>query len=85
MSRLGTWPRCVRPPCEGDADGALRLDAPLAALHDELFVESNPIPVKWALHRMDRIGTTIRLPLTVLSEPNRDRVESAMAQAGVLS
>ena len=68
----------------GDADGALRLDAPLAALHDELFVESNPIPVKWALHRMDRIGTTIRLPLTVLSEPNRDRVESAMSQAGVL-
>ena len=69
----------------GDSEGAQSLDAPLAALHDELFVESNPIPVKWALHRMDRIGAAIRLPLTWLSEPNRDRVESAMAQAGVLS
>ena len=69
----------------GDSEGAHNLDAPLAALHDELFVESNPIPVKWALHRMDRIEASIRLPLTWLSEPNRDRVGSAMAQAGVLS
>ncbi len=69
----------------GETADAERLDAPLSALHDALFVESNPIPVKWALHRMNRIATGIRLPLTWLSQPHQERVESAMAQAGVLS
>ena len=69
----------------GDADSAARLDEPLRDLHDALFVESNPIPVKWALHRMNRIANGIRLPLTWLSGPHQARVESAMMRAGLLS
>ncbi len=70
---------------DGDGEKAARLDAALAGLHEALFVESNPIPVKWALHRMNRIENGIRLPLTWLSEPHRDRVAAAMSQAGVPS
>ena len=66
----------------GNADQAARLDAPLAALHEALFVESNPIPAKWALDRMNRIKAGIRLPLTWLSEPHHARVAAAMRQAG---
>lgn len=69
----------------GDAGEAARLDAPLAGLHDALFVESNPIPAKWALNRMNRIDNGIRLPLTWLSEPHRDRVGAAMSRAGLPS
>ena len=69
----------------GDSDASVRFDAPLAALHDALFVESNPIPAKWALHRMGRIGTGIRLPLTWLSEPHHATLESAMTAADLLS
>ena len=68
----------------GDAARAEERDAPLAGLHDSLFVESNPIPVKWALNRMNRIGTGIRLPLTWLSEPHQARVLSALDEAGAL-
>ena len=67
----------------GDAPGAQRADAPLAALHRDLFIEANPIPVKWALARMGRIGPGIRLPLTVLSPPCHAVVEAALAEAGV--
>ena len=69
----------------GDAARAARLDAPLAGLHDALFAESNPIPAKWVLNRMKRIDNGIRLPLTWLSEPHRDRVAAAMSQAGLPS
>ena len=68
----------------GDAAQAGERDAPLAGLHDALFVESNPIPVKWALNRMNRIGTGIRLPLTWLSETHQARVQSALDEAGAL-
>jgi len=57
------------------------LDKPLASLHRDLFCEANPIPVKWALHRMGKIEDGIRLPLTVLGSDFRDRVEVALAQA----
>lgn len=60
------------------------IDATLAGLHKALFVESNPIPVKWALAEMARIGTGIRLPLTWLSEPARPAVREAMRQAGIV-
>jgi 4-hydroxy-tetrahydrodipicolinate synthase len=60
------------------------IDATLAGLHKALFVESNPIPVKWALAEMARIGTGIRLPLTWLSEQARPAVRDAMRQAGIL-
>ena len=69
----------------GDSARAAERDAPLAALHDALFLESNPIPVKWALNRMNRIGAGIRLPLTELSEPHHARVQGALTEAGALS
>lgn len=69
----------------GNADDARALNAPLEDLHRDLFVESNPIPVKWALHAMGRMDTGIRLPLTPLSEGCRSVVEAALRKAGVLS
>ncbi len=68
----------------GQRDQALALDARLNPLHRNLFVESNPIPVKWALHEMGLIGTGIRLPLTWLSEAHHAVVRQALIDAGVL-
>lgn len=68
----------------GRRDQALALNERLDPLHRELFVESNPIPVKWALHEMGLIGTGIRLPLTWLSEPYHALVRQALLDAGVL-
>ncbi len=68
----------------GDAAEAARLDAKLADLHRDLFIEANPIPVKWALERMGRIPAGIRLPLTPLSAAAQPRVEAALRRAGVL-
>ena len=67
----------------GNAELALELDQKLAALHRDLFIESNPIPVKWAVHEMGFAKTGIRLPLTWLSEGCRDAVRAAMRQAGL--
>ena len=66
-----------------NADEAARIDAELAGLHSALFVEANPIPVKFALARMGMMGEGIRLPLTWLSEAARPAVEQALAQAGI--
>jgi 4-hydroxy-tetrahydrodipicolinate synthase len=63
---------------------AREIDANLTALHKALFVESNPIPVKWALHEMGLIGPTIRLPLTQLSPESQSTLRAAMKEAGVL-
>lgn len=68
----------------GDRAGASAIDAKLMALHDKLFVEANPIPVKWALYKMGMISPGIRLPLTVLSEKFHADVTAALQQAGVL-
>lgn len=67
----------------GDTLRASELDDRLAGLHQKLFVETNPIPVKWALARMGMIHNHLRLPLTPLSRRNYAVVESALAQAGV--
>ncbi len=67
----------------GNEEQARSLDAPLAPLHQDLFVESNPIPVKWALAEMGLMGTAIRLPLTVLSEESQPVVRAAMQKAGI--
>lgn len=67
----------------GDSEGARKKDAPLAGLHRALFVESNPIPVKWALHAMGLIGPHLRLPLTPLSPARVAAVQEALQQAGV--
>jgi len=68
----------------GDKDEAARLDAPLAALHRDLFLESNPIPVKWALAEMGRIPSGIRLPLTWFAERYHDQLRQSMATASLL-
>lgn len=68
----------------GDRATAAGIDASLSALHRDLFIESNPIPVKWALAEMGLIRPGIRLPLTWLAEPCQDAVRAALRQAGVL-
>ncbi len=68
----------------GDRARAAAIDARLAALHRDLFLESNPIPAKWALHELKLIEPGIRLPLTWLAEPCHARVRDALCQAGVL-
>lgn len=67
----------------GDEEDARRLDAPLAALHRDLFLEANPIPVKWAMAEMGLIGPAIRLPMTPLSECYQASVRAALQQAGI--
>lgn len=64
----------------GDAVRARGIDASLRALHEALFVESNPIPTKWALAELGLIGPGIRLPLTPLSAAAQPIVREALAQ-----
>ncbi len=66
-----------------DLHAARAIDATLASLHRDLFVESSPIPVKWALARMGLIGGALRLPLVELSPASRDIVLRAMHSAGI--
>ncbi len=68
----------------GDAGEAARFDALLEALHRDLFVESNPIPVKWAMERLGLISSGIRLPLTRLSADHQLVVEAALKAAGLI-
>jgi 4-hydroxy-tetrahydrodipicolinate synthase len=68
----------------GDRERAQALDAPLAGLHRDLFLEANPIPVKWLLVQMGLTGAGIRLPLTPLAEEYRAAVLSAARRAGIL-
>lgn len=67
-----------------NSEEANRLNTQVAPLHDILFCESNPIPVKWALHQMDKIGTGIRLPLTPLAEQFRSPLLAALKATGVI-
>ncbi|MGB5324761.1 MAG: 4-hydroxy-tetrahydrodipicolinate synthase [Pseudomonadales bacterium] len=60
-------------------------DAKLAPLHDAMFVEANPIPVKWALYRMGKIGAGIRLPLTPLDARYHETIDLALQDAGVMA
>lgn len=69
---------------EGNRARATELDARLQPLHKHLFVEPNPIPVKWALHQMGRIGTGIRLPLVPLDPAHHETVRGALRAAGVM-
>lgn len=68
----------------GDRAGAEAIDNRLSALHRDLFLESNPIPVKWALAEMGMIQEGIRLPLTWLSEEYHAPLREAMRQAGLI-
>jgi len=69
---------------KGDAEGATKIDETLLGLHQKLFVESNPIPVKWAVHKLGLIQAGIRLPMTWMSESVEDELLNAMKQAGVI-
>lgn len=62
---------------------AEKLNAELMLLHNHLFLESNPIPAKWALNAMGRISTGIRLPLLPLDKQYHHRVKEALQNAGV--
>ncbi len=80
-------PRKMRALCDaarqGLRDAAADIDAELAPLHAALFLESNPIPVKWAVEQMGLAGPGIRLPLIPLNPDYHERVLAAMAAAGV--
>jgi len=69
----------------GEVNQAREINFRLLGLHRHLFVEANPIPVKWAVARMGKMKNTLRLPLTPLSQAAQGIVEQAMRQAGVLN
>jgi 4-hydroxy-tetrahydrodipicolinate synthase len=68
----------------GKADEARALDATISALHRDLFVESNPVPVKWALYQMGKIGRGIRLPLVELDPQYHEKLKATLLMAGAL-
>jgi 4-hydroxy-tetrahydrodipicolinate synthase len=68
----------------GRVEEARTINAKLFALHDKLFVEANPIPVKWCVQQMGLIEGGIRLPLTPLSATHHETLRNAMRQAGAL-
>jgi 4-hydroxy-tetrahydrodipicolinate synthase len=68
----------------GDAKRAMEIQRTLLPLHKVLFIESNPIPVKWAVARMGLSKAGIRLPLTPLTQPSQQVLERVMQQAGLL-
>lgn len=68
----------------GDVRGAMDIQMRLLPVHKALFVESNPIPVKWAVARMGMCGEALRLPLTSLTAQNRPVLEQALRGAGLL-
>jgi len=80
-------PRQVSDMCRAVADGdiekAAEIDQSLQPLNTALFVESNPIPVKWALHEMGLVSSAIRLPLTVYADEFHEQMKDAMNIAGI--
>ena len=81
-------PRAMHDMCaaalSGDRETASAINASLQALNQCLFVESNPIPVKWALHEMGLIAADIRLPMTTLSAEHHETVRQALREAGLI-
>lgn len=68
----------------GHVQEAMRIQFQLMPVHKNLFVEANPIPVKWAMNRMGLCGPALRLPMTELSEAQRPVVEAALQAAGLI-
>lgn len=81
-------PRAMHEMCKlalaGEREKAEAINDRLMVLHKTLFVEANPIPVKWALYEMGLIPRGIRLPMTPLSEIHRPTIKNALRDAGVL-
>ncbi|MET4160597.1 4-hydroxy-tetrahydrodipicolinate synthase [Marinobacterium sp. MBR-111] len=69
---------------QGDTEAARELQAKLMPLHKNLFVEANPIPVKWAMTEMKLIDSGIRLPLTILSEQYHELVRNSLRESGII-
>jgi 4-hydroxy-tetrahydrodipicolinate synthase len=70
---------------KGDAAGAMAIQRKLMPLHKELFIEANPIPVKWAMARMGLCGPALRLPMTPLAPAHTAAVEAALRAAGLVA
>ena len=68
----------------GDVKRAMEIQFKLLPLHKHLFVEANPIPVKWAMARMNLCGPTLRLPMTPLTQASEAVVESALRATGLV-
>jgi 4-hydroxy-tetrahydrodipicolinate synthase len=68
----------------GQAQQAMAIQRQLLSLHKNMFAESNPIPVKWAAHRMGLCGPTLRLPMTPFSSHLQPALENAMRSCGVI-
>lgn len=68
----------------GDVKEAMRIQFQLMPVHKNLFVEANPIPVKWAMNRMGLCGPALRLPMTELSAAQRPVVEEALKASGLI-
>ena len=68
----------------GDVKEAMRIQFQLMPVHKNLFVEANPIPVKWAMQRMGLSGPTLRLPMTELSASQQPAVEAALQASGLI-
>jgi 4-hydroxy-tetrahydrodipicolinate synthase len=68
----------------GDVKKAMEIQFRLLPLHKNLFVEPNPIPVKWAMVRMGLCGGTLRLPMTPMTSANSPVVEAALKSCGLL-
>lgn len=80
-----TMARMCKAAVAGDSENASALDADLVGLHSGLFVEPNPIPVKWALAEMGLMPGGIRLPLVPLDEWHHEDVRAVLRSAGLLS
>lgn len=80
----GDMSRLCEAALSGDRESAEAINNRLMSLHRDLFIESNPIPVKWALYEMGLIPAGIRLPLTPLSEKYHDTIRQALDSSGVL-
>jgi 4-hydroxy-tetrahydrodipicolinate synthase len=68
----------------GNVQKAMEIQFKLMPVHKNLFVEANPIPVKWAMARMGLCGGTLRLPMTELSTPQQPVVEAALRASGLI-
>jgi 4-hydroxy-tetrahydrodipicolinate synthase len=68
----------------GDVQKAMEIQFKLMPMHKNLFVEANPIPVKWAMARMGLCGGTLRLPMTELSKSQQPVVETALRASGLI-
>jgi 4-hydroxy-tetrahydrodipicolinate synthase len=81
-------PRLMRELCAaaiaGDAHTAMQIQFRLMPVHKQLFVQSNPIPLKWAMERMGLCGATVRLPMTRLEPAFEPGVQGALLSAGLI-